>query len=298
MINHNNYEIWFLLYADNELSAEEKESVLLFVKENPSLESEFNLLGESTLSVDETVVFPDKSSLYREDAEITEPAYVFEPDYSIVYPNKPALYKHTGARYTIWPRAFLAAACILFIAGMFWIFYGENEQQQSVVVQPKISVKSENDMVAANKNYPTPNKAVAISTPVKKEKTDLQTSIYKPSISANSIPVNSEMTMATTTPVTNNVQPTNNLPTQLYNTETSKTDPLIVAEPIFISEPLSASSNEMSAQYASNIQPAEKNKTPLRGIIRKITRLIGKERQESDQVKFIQVANFRVAIAQ
>jgi hypothetical protein len=298
MINHNNYEIWFLLYADNELSAEEKESVLLFVKENPSLEAEFNLLGESTLSVDETIVFSDKSILYRENIETSETAYVFEPNYSIVYPNKQALYKHTAARYTIWPRAFLAAACILFIAGMFWIFYGDNEQQKPIAAQPKILIKSENDDMVADKKFLTPNPVLVKSMPAQKQRADLKTRISEPTLNTNSISVNSEMIIASTTPVINKELRTNNLPTQLYNAETSKTDPLIVAEPIFISEPLSSSSNEMPVQYASSIQPAERNKIPLRGIIRKITRLIGKERPESDQLKFIEVANFRVAIAQ
>jgi hypothetical protein len=298
MINHNNYEIWFLLYADNELSAEEKESVLLFVKENPSLELEFNLLGESTLIVDETIVFPGKSILYIEDAEITEPAYVFEPDYGIFFPNKSTLYKHTSARYTIWPRAFLAAACVLFIAGMFWIFYGETEQQQSIAAQPKMLIKSENDNMVAGKKFLTQNTVLVKSMPAKKQRSDLKTRAVDPKLNTINIPVSSEMIIVSTTPIINKEQPTNNLPTQLYNVETSKTDPLVVSEPIFVSESLSASSNEMSVQYASSIHPTEKNKTPLRGIIRKITRLIGKDRPESDQVKFIQVANFQLAIAQ
>lgn len=298
MINHNNYEIWFLLYADNELSAEEREAVLLFVKENPSLEAEFNLLGESTLSVDETIVFSDKSILYRENIEISEPAYVFEPDYNIVYPNKLELYRHAGARYTIWPRALLAAACIFFIAGIFWIFKGENEQQQIIAAQPKSLIKSENDKVVADKNFLTPNAVSVKSTPAKKERTDLKKIIAEPIPNANNLAVNSETVLASVTPIVNNEKPTNNLPKQLYNAETSKTDPLVVAEPIFINEPASNSLNEMPAQYTSSIQPAEKNKTPLRGIIRKITRLVGKDRPESDQIKFIQVANFRLAVAQ
>ena len=43
-INKNNYEEYFLLYADNELSNAERKMVEVFVKENPEFREEFCML--------------------------------------------------------------------------------------------------------------------------------------------------------------------------------------------------------------------------------------------------------------
>jgi hypothetical protein len=76
------------------------------------------------------------------------------------------------------------------------------------------------------------------------------------------------------------------------------TDPMIQAEPIFINtvatnEPVE---NQRTDYFNANLKSSKK--APFRGVIRKITRIFGKDRPESDQVKFIQVANFQLAIAQ
>jgi len=70
-INQHNYEEFFLLYADGELSAAEKQAVDQFVAENPSLEAELVLFLEMKLDGD-ALVFEEKESLYRNiDHEIT-----------------------------------------------------------------------------------------------------------------------------------------------------------------------------------------------------------------------------------
>ncbi len=43
MINLKNYEEWFLLYADNELTASEKESVMAFIALHPDLRQEMHV---------------------------------------------------------------------------------------------------------------------------------------------------------------------------------------------------------------------------------------------------------------
>ena len=63
-INRNNYETFFLLYVDNELSAAEKHAVELFVEENSDLRGELEIL-RSTLLDHSDIVFDHKQGLYK-----------------------------------------------------------------------------------------------------------------------------------------------------------------------------------------------------------------------------------------
>ena len=68
-INLHNYEEYFLLYADNELSREDRFAVEDFVKQYPHLEEEFNMI-KSTIMVPEKFHLKDKSFLLKSgDAE-------------------------------------------------------------------------------------------------------------------------------------------------------------------------------------------------------------------------------------
>ena len=65
-INRHNYEEFFLLYVDKELSAAERKAVDMFVQENPDLQIELNLLQETVLSADD-IVLDKKDWLYMEE---------------------------------------------------------------------------------------------------------------------------------------------------------------------------------------------------------------------------------------
>lgn len=64
-INRHNYEEFFLLYADKELSAEDKLQVELFAAEHPDLKAELQILLSAILPAEDQVAFTDKESLYR-----------------------------------------------------------------------------------------------------------------------------------------------------------------------------------------------------------------------------------------
>lgn len=64
-INRNNYEEYFLLYADNELSQAEKNEVEIFVKQNVDLEEEFTMIKLTINIPDEMVSMPDKLLLIK-----------------------------------------------------------------------------------------------------------------------------------------------------------------------------------------------------------------------------------------
>jgi anti-sigma factor RsiW len=64
-ITRHNYEEFFLLYVDNELSIVQRKAVEAFVEENPDLRPELVMLQQSILPADEPVMFMDKASLLR-----------------------------------------------------------------------------------------------------------------------------------------------------------------------------------------------------------------------------------------
>ena len=63
-INRNNYEEYFLLYIDNELSVAEKNMVEAFVAANADLGEELVMLQQSIVKPD-TVAFPGKEKLIK-----------------------------------------------------------------------------------------------------------------------------------------------------------------------------------------------------------------------------------------
>ena len=65
-INRHNYEEFFLLYVDNELSAAERNAVEVFVQENADLKEELLML-QQTIFNSATVVFENKHTLLKEE---------------------------------------------------------------------------------------------------------------------------------------------------------------------------------------------------------------------------------------
>lgn len=64
-ITRHNYEEYFILYLDNELSSEDRRQVELFVQNNPDLKTELDLLSQSQLVPDTAIVFSNKEELMR-----------------------------------------------------------------------------------------------------------------------------------------------------------------------------------------------------------------------------------------
>lgn len=76
-INSTNYEEFFLLYIDRELSQADSDKVEKFVLQHPQLQDEFTLLKQTVLQP-EAITFGDKSSLYRqEDRRRVVPLFSF-----------------------------------------------------------------------------------------------------------------------------------------------------------------------------------------------------------------------------
>lgn len=65
IITRNNYEEYFILYMDNELGNEDRRQVELFVKENPDLQQELNLLMQTKMDPDDSFAFTNKEQLHK-----------------------------------------------------------------------------------------------------------------------------------------------------------------------------------------------------------------------------------------
>jgi hypothetical protein len=148
-INRHNYEAFFLLYVDNELSATDKKAVDVFVQENPDLQMELALLQKTVVKADD-IVLEKKDWLYVEeditalqetlllyaDGELngadkksiealiaTEKAALVEwnilrntklqPDMEVVFADKQSLYRKEPGRVVPFKWWRVAAAAVL-----------------------------------------------------------------------------------------------------------------------------------------------------------------------------------------
>ena len=114
-INLNNYETWFLLYVDQELTLADQQKVELFVLQHPSLQAEFELFQQTKLAKEEWI-FTHKDSLYK-----TEKA------------ERPVVYMR-------WMR-YAVAAVFIGIVATVWMIAPEKTINQSLnipSVQPEV----------------------------------------------------------------------------------------------------------------------------------------------------------------
>lgn len=79
-INRDNYEEYFLLYADNELSGVDKNAVESFLLQNPDLAVEMEMLLKLRLRADENVYYEGKELLHHK--EIADTSFINSDNYS------------------------------------------------------------------------------------------------------------------------------------------------------------------------------------------------------------------------
>ena len=104
----DNYQERFLLYADNELTGEDRVLVEQFVQEHPALKQELELISKAVLTPDHTIRFPRRESLHR--------------------------HEHEKVVSISWWKIAAAAAVLIFTAGSLWL-----GRQYVTGVQPQIA---------------------------------------------------------------------------------------------------------------------------------------------------------------
>jgi hypothetical protein len=204
-ITRFNYEEYFLLYTDNELTPAERRAVEEFVQENPDLREELSMLQQATLRADRKIVFDDKASLlknsapanpvnesnyeeyfilygdneltneekdlveqfvyrhpqYQSEFEILQQARL-EPEMSTLFPDKKLLYRSEKDERVVvirWWKIAAAAAILVFIGTGAWFFLNNNDNKPSNTniartatksdsSNPSVTAPSNNDQVA------------------------------------------------------------------------------------------------------------------------------------------------------
>ncbi len=184
-INRDNYEQFFLLYVDNELSADERNAVDLFLAENADLRGEFQMLSETTLPAEE-ISFGFKNSLLKKENEI-EPVLEnmlllldnqldssaaaslkkniaadaslknewevlqqtkLNPAEKIVFEEKKLLYRHSAGRVVSMGFRRFAVAAAIIGAGLFIVLTITNKGNDH---QDVASVNTNTEKVSGNK---------------------------------------------------------------------------------------------------------------------------------------------------
>lgn len=103
MITRHNYEEFFILYMDNELSSEDRRLVETFVAQHPDLKEELELLSHYKLEPDTSVVFAGKDELMKVNGETPVTLTNYE-EWLLLYIDKEL---NAGQRKAV--EAFLAA---------------------------------------------------------------------------------------------------------------------------------------------------------------------------------------------
>ena len=286
-INETNYEEYFVLYGDDELSNEQKDSVEEFVYRNPVHRTEFELIQKARLHADTHIVFPDKASLYRTE-EDDEKVFVIR-----------------------WWTIAAAAVLFIFLSGLGWYMISEKTPA------PVVAKKTPSNKV----NQPTFTKpreqqeSIAQANPATETINTQKRDVAKQDISRSSIKSQQKTVTKQTLRVPENVekeiegrniQIASNVTKEkaevnINKMETSGSLALQGTKQV-IDEPVGSAEPNPYAYTASNDQieilnttVSKKNK--LRGLFRKVSRVVEKTTNiETGDGKGIRIANFEIAV--
>jgi len=347
-INQHNYEEFFLLYADGELSAQDKLAVEQFVQENPYLAEELEMFLQLKLPV-EDIVFEDKSSLFKHNETIglknheeyfllyvdneldaagkqsverfvlQHPALQeqfmqlkqtrLEPE-TIVCPDKASLYKKEEKErrvfYMRWQRIAVAAAFIG-LAVLGWkLFPSNGEAINAPVTAQQLPAVLPNSNAAGSETNTSPNETTTQPVIAKPSVVETNTAVAQLNNNSASTNTTSETALIAENNVTVSqpdritMEPATTIQTQNLNEGTrNRMEQKLVDKPIVtaaltddhhndnITQPAiyrelnTDTDDEKKSLYVGSI---EINKDKLRGFFRKAGSLFrGKAKQQEEE---------------
>ena len=285
-INEQNYEEYFVLYGDDELTNTEKEKVEQFVYHHPQYQADFELIQQIKLVPDNALSFPDKAYLYR-TAE--------DDNRVIAFP---------------WWRFSSAAIAILVIGTLGWYLVNNTGNQHGVTkgdnTQPPVAVpnNTEEKGVAVTETPATTNTMtrdqqpadIAVTVNHKKnnlKESNIQQAIY---VQQEETPIPEKDPEIPTVALVQ--KPVEVAVNNSYETPTVKNTVIksIVTEPALV-HTVAAKVVEETDQSSTYILNAPINKTPLRGFFRKVSRVVEKvTNPEENGKKAVRIANLQIAL--
>ena len=312
MINLLNYETFFLLYADGELLPAEQEAVLKFVEQHPLLEEEFNRIKALTFSPDKGLMMMNKSALRMEILEEIEADYSFEPDLSIVYPNKAGLYRKENVLPVYWLRMVGVAAALFFTMGIAWMSMGEKENIPAIAKASRgatsPSLRETGDMSSPKIKSPSSESKTMASAPhlfhqdvAAQERTLAQPTSSMKTIGTENpkgqMTIDLQQTTAIITPqVVVPDLPAISLPQQvLVQQKGNLSETVLLAAAERVATTAAPMASEPTTMFI-NAAMKEEKKSGLRAILRTINRRLLDEQEIPQDQKFIQVANFNIPV--
>jgi hypothetical protein len=285
-ISLDNYESWFLLFVDNELSLADRQKVELFVLQHPNLQTSFELLMQTKLAPEEWV-FKNKEVLYKKE-ELKRPVV-----------------------YMRWMR-YAAAAAVIGLIATVWMVAPTNQlktpleingiQPEVVGTQPTLnssnSIEQKEEEPKRNLVQLDPQASVQISNSPNKAIVDQPSTISNSLATViNSEPAKKEeqaianlesnpiSTVKTTAP-TNLIAGRNDVENnQGANIEPVETKPDAALDEV---KPVYTALEDMEEDKSLYIGALEINKDKLRGLFRKagmIFRSKAKQEEDSRQKK-------------
>jgi hypothetical protein len=299
-LNEHNYEQYFVLYGDDELTTEEKDKVEQFVYQHPKYQAEFELIQQAKLVPDNALTFPDKTYLYRTE----------EDDSRIVaFP---------------WWRFTAAAIALLVIGSLAWYISVQTNNPEvagnvtptkstgNKNTPPKVTPETTKDAI---KTIPD-NEVAIVEIPAsvnptvdtkQPDKTIAQSNSHKKNISSAR-----NIQQASHVQHKSKQQP---VPPAADNEKRFSAKPVDVAlgnsyeRPVVksvivqhtISEPIAVNAvaekpDDETDQKQTYVLNTSINKTPLRGFFRKVSRVVDKVTSDDNGKGGIRIANLEIAL--
>ena len=299
MINLSNYEDWFLLYADGELTVAEQEAVLQFVNVHPDLKEELDLFLSMRFQPETTIKFENEASLKAEFFNELETKYRFEPDLTIQFPDKQLLYKRTAAPVIPIFRYVAVAASTIVTDGLIWWFSGNQIIEQPLV---QTEIKAATPTLLPSNEVNIQQKDVAVVTPsvIGNSHNNITSNVVVNRVEEETMPTQQEeddqFNVAKVEPVI--------MPLQNEQLKSNFSQDAIAAAEARMNKTTAIvvptnTPNVINTAMLIDAEMDDEPQVPVRGLLRKISRtLLGEEKEEGDGKKYVQFALFQIPVKQ